>query len=432
MVKVLVIDSNDDRRKSLTVRLRHKGMIVSAMSMISMVNIQSIITGNDILVLLDQEDMTARAAFNCIGDNRLKILLNNDNVSDEIDCGENVVFINDEDIGEAILHRIDLFYANNSHVQPIAQDPHSLMTLEIARKAAKTNATVLITGETGTGKEVLAHYIHHHSTFSRGPFVSVNCAALPDNMMEAILFGYEKGAFTSSINNYVGKFEQAHNGTLLLDEISEITIGLQAKLLRVLQEREIERLGGKKIIKINVRIIAATNRDLGQQVVAGAFRKDLYYRLNVLPIHCAALRDRPLDILPMAEYLINHHASLLGCKPLQLSDAAKTKLVNYRWPGNIREMDNVIQRALILTESDIIGATDIDVSDKIIDSNNINKIVEIDQFESKLEASEARVIIDVLTETDGCRNVAARKLNISPRTLRYKIAKLRAIGLKVP
>ncbi len=432
MAKVLIIDSNDERRKSLTARLRHQGMVVSAMSMISLINIQNIITGNDILVLLDQEDMTARASFNCLSGNQLKILLNNNHVSGEIDCGENIIFLNDEDIEAAVMRHIELVCCRNPGVQVIAEDPRSKAILEIARKAAKTNVTVLITGETGTGKEVLAHYIHQYSAVARGPFVSVNCAALPENMMEAILFGYEKGAFTSAISHYAGKFEQAQNGTLLLDEISEIPVGLQAKLLRVLQEREIERLGGKKIIKVNVRIIAATNRDLCQQIKAGAFREDLFYRLNVMPLHCAALRDRPLDILPLAEHLIQHHSALLGCNPLKLTVAAKAKLMNYRWPGNIREMDNVIQRTLIMTESGTIDAGDIDINDNISDITNRQNIVDIGQFDSQLEASEAKVIIDVLNETDGCRNVAARKLNISPRTLRYKIAKLRAIGLKVP
>jgi two-component system response regulator FlrC len=315
---------------------------------------------------------------------------------------------------------------------PIAVDPRSKAMLEVARKAAKSMATVLISGETGVGKEVLAHYIHHSSGFAHGPFISVNCAALPDNMIEAILFGYEKGAFTNAINSYTGKFEQAQNGTLLLDEISEISIALQAKLLRVLQEREIERLGGKKPVQINVRIIAATNRDLNQQVVMGAFRKDLFYRLNVIPIVCPPLRDRAMDILPMAEYLLSHHASSLSRNIPALTELAKMKLMNYRWPGNIREMDNVIQRALIMCEQDVIDAHEIVLQENLVEVGGNSEVIELEKFSSRLEENEAKVIMDVLKETEGCRNDAAKILNISPRTLRYKIAKLRSIGLKIP
>lgn len=316
---------------------------------------------------------------------------------------------------------------------PIAEDPNSKKTLELARRAAKSKATVLITGETGVGKEVLAHYIHQHSPFSQGPFISVNCAALPENMIEAILFGYERGSFTSAVSHYIGKFEQAQNGSLLLDEISEIPIGLQAKLLRALQEREIERLGGKKVININVRIIAATNRDLYQQVMMGTFRKDLYYRLNVLPVLCIPVRERPLDIIPLAEHFLNVHSQYQERQVPTLSDSAKNKLKEHCWPGNVREIENVMQRALVMTDAHIIDEREILISDEInheqvYEHSNFQDI----QFNSTLEANEARVIIDILKETDGCRNKAANRLNISPRTLRYKLAKLKAIGLEVP
>lgn len=309
----------------------------------------------------------------------------------------------------------------------IAEDPHSKRTLEIAQKAAKSNATILISGETGVGKELVARYIHYHSVFHTGPFISVNCAALPENMIEAILFGYEKGAFTNAINQYVGKFEQAQGGTLLLDEISEIPLGLQAKLLRVLQEREIERLGGKNLIAVNVRIIAATNRDLRQQVAAGFFRNDLYYRLNVVPIHCAALRERPLDILPLADYFMNKHSKLLNIKTPVLSESARKMLVQYSWPGNVREIENVIQHTLIMMNSDVIDAHQIALNEE-----NLEAEYDFKQLDSQLKVNEAKVIMDVLKETAGSRGIAARKLNISPRTLRYKISKLKSIGLKVP
>lgn len=315
----------------------------------------------------------------------------------------------------------------------IAEDPRSKATLEIAHKAAKTNATVLITGETGVGKELLAQYIHHYSTFANGPFISVNCAAMPENMIESMLFGYEKGAFTNAINQYPGKFEQAQNGSLLLDEISEIPLGLQAKLLRVLQEREIERLGGKNLIAINVRIIAATNRDLQQQVAAGTFRSDLYYRLNVLPIHCAALRARPLDILPMTHYLLEKHSATLQRKTPLLTNNAQNKLVNYSWPGNIREMDNVIQRTLIMNGNEILDSDDFELLDQTEDEINNNTLHNgVDLLNSKLKITEAKLILDVLKEAEGSRDIAAKKLKISPRTLRYKISKLKSVGLKVP
>lgn len=317
---------------------------------------------------------------------------------------------------------------------PIAEDPISITTLEVARKAAKSNATVLITGETGVGKEIIARYIHNHSSFNNGPFITVNCAALPDNMFESILFGYEKGAFTSAVNSYVGKFEQAQNGTLLLDEISEIPLELQAKLLRVLQEREIERLGGKKLVKINVRIIAATNRNLRQQVTAGHFRSDLFYRLNVVPIHCAALRDRSLDILPLAMYFVEFHANALGLKIPVLSSSAKTKLREYQWPGNIREMDNVIQHALIMKNGYCIEAEDLIFmgADLLETQHEFQQMTHHDQHFSVLKANEAKMIMDVLKETEGSRSVAAKRLNMSPRTLRYKISKLKLVGLKIP
>lgn len=315
----------------------------------------------------------------------------------------------------------------------IAEDPRSLASLEVARRAAKSNAGVLITGETGVGKEIMARYIHSHSPFAAGPFVSVNCAAMPDNMVEAILFGYEKGAFTNAYSTHVGKFEQAQDGTLLLDEISEIPLTLQAKLLRALQEKEIERLGGKKIININTRIIAATNRNLAQQVATGCFRKDLYYRLNVVPIHCATLKERPMDIIPLAEYFITEYAKSFGRKSPILTTAAKKKLLNSNWPGNIREMENVIQRTLIMTDNDLIDEENIILCEDIFEQPVLNNALShLNKFNSKLDANEAKLILDVLKESQGSRSIAAKKLNISPRTLRYKISKLRSIGLTIP
>ncbi len=304
---------------------------------------------------------------------------------------------------------------------PIVHDARSKATLDLALKAAKSRATVLLEGETGVGKEVLARFIHQHSTFATGPFVSINCAAIPENMVEAILFGYEKGAFTNAINSYAGKFEQADGGTLLLDEISEIPLSLQAKLLRVLQEKEVERLCGKKSIPINARIIVATNKNLEELVANGTFRNDLFYRLNVLPIYCAPLRERPQDIIPLAEYFIRQHAEN---QPIPvLTREAKEKLLHYTWPGNIREMDNIIQRALVWAENASIQADDLHIS---LESHSFGKL------NSTLKINEAKLILDALKEFDGSREDAAKKLNMSPRTLRYKISRFKLIGLKVP
>ena len=242
---------------------------------------------------------------------------------------------------------------------PIAADPSSQALFKLAAKVAMTNATVLISGESGTGKEVMARYIHDHSTRKETPFIAINCAAIPDSMLEAALFGHEKGAFTGAHQASPGKFEQAQGGTILLDEISEMPLLLQAKILRVLQEREVERLGGRKVIQLDVRVIATTNRSLWKEVKAGRFREDLYYRLNVFPLHWLPLSERPQDILPLADYLLTRHIARGHSEKPTLSPAAQEKLLAHRWHGNAREMDNIIQRALILHHDDIIEADDL-------------------------------------------------------------------------
>jgi len=307
------------------------------------------------------------------------------------------------------------------NVSPIAEDVTSMKMLAIAKKAAKSNVTVLINGETGVGKEVLARYIHLHSAYESGPFVAVNCAALPDNMIEAILFGYEKGAFTGAIQSYAGKFEQAEGGTLLLDEIADMPMSLQAKVLRVIQEREVERLGGKGLIPLNVRLIAATNKILKQQVDLGLFRSDLYYRLSVLPIHCAPLRERKADILPLANRFIAKYASQLDIARPTLTQAAIDKLTAYPWPGNVRELENIIHRVLILSEQHALDA------DAFTFDSSFKTI-----SDSSLKNGETTLILNVLRQTAGCRELAAKKLQISARTLRYKIQKLKSNGIAVP
>lgn len=243
--------------------------------------------------------------------------------------------------------------------EPVAIAHSSKQLLQLAQRVAQSDSTVLVVGESGTGKEVLARYIHDHSPRRNQPFIAINCAAIPENMLEAMLFGHEKGAYTGAHTSSPGKFEQANGGTLLLDEISEMDIGLQAKLLRVLQEREVERLGGRKTIKLNVRVIATSNRDMRNQVVAGKFREDLYYRLSVLPLQWAPLRDRMEDIIPLAEKLLQKHAHKQNRRGVNLSASAQQMLLVYPWPGNVRELDNIMQRALILQAGKSIQADDL-------------------------------------------------------------------------
>ncbi|WP_052417361.1 sigma-54-dependent transcriptional regulator [Cellvibrio mixtus] len=243
--------------------------------------------------------------------------------------------------------------------EPVAMAPSSKQLLLLAQRVAQSDSTVLIVGESGTGKEVLARYIHDHSPRRNQPFIAINCAAIPENMLEAMLFGHEKGAYTGAHTSSPGKFEQANGGTLLLDEISEMDIGLQAKLLRVLQEREVERLGGRKTIKLDVRVIATSNRDMRSEVVAAKFREDLYYRLSVLPLQWAPLRDRLEDIIPLADKLLQKHAHKQNRRGVSLSPSAQQQLLAYPWPGNVRELDNIMQRALILQPGKSIQAEDL-------------------------------------------------------------------------
>lgn len=316
----------------------------------------------------------------------------------------------------------------------LAFDRRSIDVMNLARRVAASDATVLITGESGTGKEVIARFIHRSSKRANQSFVAINCAAIPENMLEAVLFGYEKGAFTGAYQSAPGKFELAQGGTLLLDEISEMNLGLQAKLLRVLQEREVERLGGRKTISLDVRVIATSNRDLPGYIAQGKFREDLFYRLNVFPLVLRPLRERRDDILPLAEYILKRRNE--PGKPVPgLTETAKQSLLTHLWPGNVRELDNVIQRALILREGSEIQASDLIFESAI--GNLINS--DADQLEevpptlgSDMRSHEQRLIVDALKEGRGSRKYAAEKLGISPRTLRYKLARLRAMGVDVP
>ena len=322
----------------------------------------------------------------------------------------------------------------------IAEDPVSRQVLDLARRVAQSDATVLISGESGTGKEVLACALHKYSERVNGPFVAINCAAIPENMLEAILFGYEKGAFTGATQSRPGKFEQADGGTLLLDEISEMHLDLQAKLLRVLQEREVERLGGSKLIPLDLRVIATTNRKLAGEVAAGRFREDLYYRLNVFPIALPALRERPMDILPLAKRFLARHA---GQRTLTLDKAAAVKLREHPWRGNIRELDNCMQRAVILVACDTVGADAIHFDEAPVSAlsgaliSGSNGISNSDSNEKPalggdLRIRERELIFEALRAVNGNRKKACERLGISGRTLRYKLAKFREEGIALP
>lgn len=321
----------------------------------------------------------------------------------------------------------------------IAEDPRAQQIVELARRVAASDATVMLSGESGTGKEVLARFIHDNSARSDGPFVAINCAALPETMLESILFGYEKGAFTGAHQARAGKFEQAQGGTLLLDEISEMDVALQAKLLRVLQEREVERLGGKGAIALDVRVLATTNRDLRGEVSAGRFREDLFYRLNVFPIALAPLRERQGDILPLVHRFVDEQSG--EGQSVGLSAGAEQMLQAYAWPGNIRELHNVVQRAMILLSSATLTEADIHLEDP---GSNLSILpvgeapeatseqVDGSALENDLRSHEQQIIVDALKAEHGRRKETAERLGISPRTLRYKLAKLRDDGIALP
>ncbi len=332
---------------------------------------------------------------------------------------------------------------------PVAVEPASLQLLELATRVAQSDSTVLITGESGTGKEVLARYIHQQSPRAGKPFIAINCAAIPDNMLEATLFGHEKGAFTGAIASAPGKFEMAEGGTILLDEISEMPLGLQAKLLRVLQEREVERVGARKPITLDIRVLATSNRDLAGEVVAGRFREDLYYRLSVFPLAWQPLRERPADIMPLAERLLSKYVKKMNHSPVRLSSQAQASLIRHPWPGNVRELDNAIQRALILQQGGLIQPQDLCLNTVIgaapaTAAPRLSMVpasapvppageqpAEAGVLGDDMRRHEFQMIIDTLRAERGRRKEAAERLGISPRTLRYKLAQMRDAGMDV-
>jgi two-component system response regulator FlrC len=359
-------------------------------------------------------------------------------------------------------------------VELVACAAGSQRLAELARRVAASDCTVLIVGESGTGKEVLARFIHRNSDRVNKPFVAVNCAAIPETMLEAMLFGYERGAFTGALATHAGKFEQAQGGTLLLDEVTEMPLSLQAKLLRVLQEREVERLGGRTPVPLDVRVLATTNRRLREEVAAGRFREDLYYRLNVFPLAISPLAMRRDDVLPLAMQLLARRVRPGDRIPALSADAAHL-LLTYNWPGNVRELDNLLQRALILVNGPVIGPEHIQfelVNEAFVPSDTgtfrtftpmpgmpqrqpahvpaqppgianseawLARASASSQASAPVDASLARtlgnaekdLILEALRSGSPRREVAER-LGISPRTLRHKLARLREAGVEVP
>ncbi|MDG3063968.1 sigma-54-dependent transcriptional regulator [Thauera mechernichensis] len=353
----------------------------------------------------------------------------------------------------------------------VAEDPHTRNLLALAARVAETDATVMLSGESGTGKEVFARYIHEHSPRAGKAFIAINCAAIPENLLEATLFGYEKGAFTGAQSAQPGKFEQAQGGTILLDEISEMPLGLQAKLLRVLQEREVERVGGKKPVELDIRVLATSNRNMPAEVAAGRFREDLYYRLNVFPIAIPALRERPGDIVPLARHFLARHAARLK-RLVRFSPEAEALLPRYGWPGNVRELENTMHRVLILTTGDEVsaetvrlclphwnpGAADVAAVSAIsaASMSAIAPIFPTPPAQAPLQAAPAAAdagllpasaaagagpqrpanmkdlerehILSTLRELGGSRKKTVEKLGISERTLRYKLQQYRTEG----
>jgi len=299
--------------------------------------------------------------------------------------------------------------------------------LGVVRKVAKSNTTVLVRGETGTGKELIAGAIHHNSLRATRNFIKVNCAALQENLLESELFGHEKGAFTSADKQRIGRFEQADGGTLFLDEIGDMSANTQAKILRVLQEHEFERLGGTRTIKVDVRLIAATNRDLPSMVESGTFREDLYYRLNVVTIEMPPLRERKDDIAALANFFIRRFAGELKKKMQGFDPDALKLLMRYQWPGNIRELENAIERAMLLAEGSQIAAADLRLGDTATTTSPRDgaTAVKIPPTGMPLEEIERLALTEALKMSNWVQKDAAELLSISPRVMNYKIKTLR-------
>jgi len=329
----------------------------------------------------------------------------------------------------------------------LARDPAMRSVVAFAEQVAPSNASILITGESGSGKEVMARHVHKKSLRHSKVFISVNCAAIPDNLLESELFGHEKGAFTGAVARRIGKFEEANGGTLLLDEISEMDSRLQAKLLRAIQEREIDRVGGSKPVKIDIRILATSNRDLAKAVQNGSFREDLMFRLNVVNLKLPPLRNRPADMIPLAEHFIAKYSASNGMNPHPLSEAARHCILNRQWPGNVRELENAMHRAVLLATGDVIDAEALRAPDgsKFTDASGLSSGAgdpdNIDQASllaamphvgQTVASVEQGLILDTLEHCLGNRTHAANILGISIRTLRNKLKLYAQNGVEVP
>lgn len=496
-IKILVVEDDNNLREALADTLQlAKYHVISAKS--AEEALQKLAQDNDLRMIISDVNMGAMSGHDLLREVKanyphipMMLITAYASISQSVDAIKNgAVDYLVKPFAPKLLVETIARHLGVAHIQgdePIAQAPSSRQLLQLAQRVAQSESTVLIIGESGTGKEVLARYIHNHSPRAQQPFIAINCAAIPENMLEAMLFGHEKGAYTGAHSSAPGKFEQANGGTLLLDEISEMNIGLQAKLLRVLQEREVERLGGRKTIKLDVRVIATSNRDMRSEVVAGKFREDLYYRLSVLPLQWAPLRDRQEDIIPLAQKILQKHAQKQNRHGAILTTSAQQALLSYSWPGNVRELDNIMQRALILQMENAINAEDLGLDAGDIYSQKPNLVEAAMHYQSQqnparayqpaapshfmadthtareftqdlrvshrvndhislisstpyvpnpalgsdLKQREYEIIMETLHKEGGSRKNTAERLGISARTLRYKMARLREEGFAI-
>ena len=329
--------------------------------------------------------------------------------------------------------------------QIIGKHEAVLRVLALARQVARSKATVLISGDSGTGKEMFARFLHHNSDRGDGPFVAINCAALPEHLLESELFGHEKGAFTGAISRKLGKFELAQGGSMLLDEITEMNLGLQAKLLRVLQEGEIDRVGGVETVAVDVRVLATTNRNIEEAVKAGTFRQDLFYRLNVIPLKLPALKERGDDVLLLTEYFVGKYAAAYGLGKLAFTEDAKAWLMDYDWPGNVRELQNLMERAVLLAGQGPIRPNHFLMDSETWEPEDPEAVAREAENQPEppgsadealsvmpLHEMEKKLIFKSLDKTSGNRTQAAELLGISVRTLRNKLNEYKSQGLPIP